>query len=104
MIVYLTNHHRTCHPERSRKAAKSKDLRTEILLSTTVMRRFFDFAALCAASLRMTRVLGFCCAKRSFTAAVTNRARHNDKQKSWCELGAAARRETIIYLYGESFF
>ena len=44
MIVYLTNHHRTCHPERNE--VESKDLRTETLLSTKVLRRFFDFAAL----------------------------------------------------------
>ena len=44
---------------------ESKDLRTETLLSTTIMRRFFDSAALCAASLRMTCVLGFCSVERS---------------------------------------
>jgi len=69
MIDYLTSHHRTCHPERNE--VESKDLRTETLLSTTIMRRFFDSAALCAAPLRMTCVLGDCSAKRSFSTAET---------------------------------
>ena len=36
--------HPTCHPERSRAAAQSKDLRTDRLLSSNIVRRSLDFA------------------------------------------------------------
>ena len=40
--MFMLINHRTCHPERNE--VESKDLRTETLLSTTAMRRFFDYA------------------------------------------------------------
>ena len=47
MIVYLTSHHCTCHPERRAKPV----VEGSVLFAGC---GFFDSAALCAASLRMT--------------------------------------------------
>jgi len=50
MIVYIRKYSRLCHSERSRKAAKSKNLRIIVVLSSVLVRRSFDSLH----SLRMT--------------------------------------------------